>query len=69
MEQKNTCALKLSTCAGEAVLSAFLALNGCTPKENVGVVSGNIEDTIKNVGLLCRSAFNRVDDVMLDIIK
>lgn len=66
---KNTCSLKLSTCAGEAVLSAFLALNGCTPKENVGVVSGTIEDTIKNVGLLCRSAFNRVDDVMLEIIK
>lgn len=66
---KNTCALKLSTCAGEAVLSAYLALNGCIPKENVGVVSGTIEDTIKNVGLLCRSAFNKVDDVMLDIIK
>lgn len=66
---KNTCALKLSTCAGEAVLSAYLALNGCIPKENVGVVSGTIEDTIKNVGLLCRSAFKKVDDVMLDIIK
>lgn len=65
---KDTCALKLSTCAGEAVLSAFMALNGTVVRPDIGVVGSDIEDTIKNIGKLCQGAFKKVDEVMLEII-
>lgn len=65
---KNTCSLKLSTSAGEAVLSAHLALENMFVSPNVGVVGNTIEETIQNIGRLSRQGFSEVDDVMLEII-
>lgn len=66
---KETCSLKLSTSAGEAVISALLALEGIIVKPNVGIVGSSIECTIKNVGTLCKEGLIQVDDVIVGIIQ
>lgn len=65
---KESCSMKLSTCAEESVVAAYLALNGMITDANVGVVGGSIEETILNVGKLSKEAFTQVDEVVLDII-
>lgn len=66
---KESCALKLSTSAGEAVIAAYLANEGIIVRSNTGIISSSIEDTIKNVGILCRDGFTEIDSEILDIIK
>ncbi len=66
---KENCALKLSSSAGEAVLSAFLALENVIVKPNIGIVGKTIEDTIKNVGILCKEGLIQANDVIVSIIK
>lgn len=65
---KESCSMKLSTCAEESVVAAYLALEGMITDANVGVVGGSIEETILNVGKLSKEAFTQVDEVVLDII-
>ncbi len=62
---KETCALKLSTSASEAIISAYLASNGVVVKKNVGIVGETVEDTIRNVGVLARNSFSKVDDLII----
>lgn len=66
---KESCSMKLSTSAEEAIIAAYLAVNGMISKENVGVVGATIEETISNIGRLSREGFKDVDNVMLDIIE
>lgn len=66
---KETCALKLSTSAGEAVLSAFLALENIIVKPNIGIIGKSIDETIKNVGTLCKEGLTLADDVIVGIIQ
>ncbi|MDR7855597.1 L-serine ammonia-lyase, iron-sulfur-dependent, subunit alpha [Tissierella sp.] len=66
---KENCALKLSSSAGEAVLSAFLALENVIVKPNIGIVGNNIEETIKNVGTLCKEGLIQANDVIVGIIQ
>lgn len=66
---KETCAFKLSTSAGEAVLSAYLANENIIAEPNVGIIGKSIEDTIKNVGILCRDGLTDTDMVIVDIMK
>ncbi|MDO5027633.1 MAG: L-serine ammonia-lyase, iron-sulfur-dependent, subunit alpha [Bacillota bacterium] len=66
---KESCSMKLSTCAEESVVASYLALNGMITDANVGVVGNSIEETILNVGKLSKEAFNTVDDVMLEVIN
>ena len=65
---KETCALKLSTSAGEAVLSAYLACDDVIAKCNTGILGGTIEETIRNIGTLCKKGFSGADEVIVDII-
>lgn len=66
---KESCSMKLSTSAEEAIISAYLAVNGMISDKSTGVVGKTIEETISNIGKLSRTAFKNVDDVMLEIIK
>jgi L-cysteine desulfidase len=66
---KDSCSLKLSTSAEEAVLSAFLALKGTIVNPNIGIIGDNVEETIKNIGNLSHEAFTTVDDVMINILN
>lgn len=65
---KETCALKLSTSGAEAVISAYLAVNGVIVAKNKGIVGETVEETIRNVGRVCKKGLYKVDEVMLDII-
>ncbi|HGG0416252.1 TPA: serine dehydratase subunit alpha family protein [Clostridium sporogenes] len=64
---KGSCAIKLSTSASEAVISAYLALNDIIVPNNTGIIGNNVEDTINNLGMLCKDGFYKADDVMLSI--
>lgn len=66
---KETCALKLSTSAEEAVLSAYLAMENIIVKPKVGIIADTIEETIKNVGILCNDGLIDTDTVILEILK
>lgn len=66
---KESCALKLSTSAGEAVLAAYLANEGIIVRSNTGIIGTSIEETIKNLGILCRGGFTEIDSEIIDIIK
>lgn len=66
---KESCAFKLSTSAGEAVIAAYLANEGIIVRSNTGIIAASIEDTIKNVGILCRDGFTEIDSEIIDIIK
>lgn len=66
---KETCAFKLATSASEAVISAYLANENVVIRNNVGIIGNSIEDTIKNVGVLAKECFNKVDNVIIGMIK
>ncbi|EHL18153.1 hypothetical protein HMPREF9630_01148 [Peptoanaerobacter stomatis] len=66
---KDNCSLKLASSASEAVISSYLALNGVIVNKNVGIIGCDIENTIKNVGILCNQGFKYSDDIMLNIIR
>ena len=66
---KDNCSLKLSVCASEAVVSSYLALNGVIVRNKVGIISDSVENTIKNVGILCNQGFKYSDDILLELIK
>ena len=66
---KDTCAFKLSTSAEEAVLSAYLAMEGVIAEKNVGIVGESIEDTIKNLGYLCEEGLDHADSAIINIIN
>lgn len=66
---KETCSFKLSTSAGEAVLSAYLALENVIVKPNIGIIGSNIEETIEGLGILCKDGLSQTDNVILNIIK
>ncbi|MCT7443372.1 L-serine ammonia-lyase, iron-sulfur-dependent, subunit alpha, partial [Escherichia coli] len=54
---KGSCAIKLSTSASEAVISAYLALNDIIVPNNTGIIGNTVEDTINNLGMLCKDGF------------
>ncbi|NLM06170.1 MAG: serine dehydratase subunit alpha family protein [Tissierellia bacterium] len=66
---KGSCSMKLASSAEESIISAYLAINGVISEENVGILGGSIEETIKNIGKLSREAFGKIDDLILEIIE
>lgn len=65
---KDDCAMKLCTCAGEAVLSAQLALGGSIIQKTDGIISQRVEDTIKNVACLSKEGMSTVDMKIINIM-
>lgn len=65
---KESCSMKLSTSVEEAIIAAYLALNGVISQANVGIVGETIEDTISNIGRLSHEGFKATNEVILDII-
>lgn len=64
---KESCAMKLSTSSAESVLSAYLALNDTVVPIKTGIIGDTVEKTIRNLETLCKDAFVKVDDAMIDI--
>lgn len=66
---KDTCSFKLSTSAEEAVITAYLAIEGVIAEQNVGIVGNSVEETIRNLGYLCEEGFDKADSAMINIIN
>lgn len=66
---KESCSMKLSTSAGEAVISAYLAMAGNIVPSQSGIVTGTIENAIRNIGFLCEKGLTKTDEVLIDIIS
>lgn len=66
---KETCAFKLSTSAGEAVIAAYLAKEGVIVRPNIGIIGNSIENTIENVGILCKEGLAQADTIIVEMIK
>lgn len=66
---KETCALKLSTSAGEAVLAAYLACENVIAKANIGILGSTAEETIKNLGTLCNKGLTFTNEVIVGIMS
>lgn len=65
---KPSCALKLSTAAGTAVLAALFSIKGCIVKHRAGIIGASIEETVKNIGALSTQGMIDVDRIILKII-
>lgn len=66
---KDTCALKLSTSAEEAILSAFLAKENIMVRPNIGIIGETIEESIKNLEVLCKEGFYNTDSTIVQILN
>ena len=66
---KASCATKIATGVYAAFDSSMLALNDKYLHGGDGIVAHNIEDTIKNVGILSQKGMNTTDDVILGIMQ
>lgn len=65
---KDGCAMKLATCAGEAVTAARLSLSGVVASKTDGIVSERVEDSIDNIGVLSKIGMSAVDMNVIDIL-
>lgn len=66
---KGGCAFKLATSAGESLTAAFLAKREIAIQQPEGIVAGNIEDSIKNLGLIGKVGMSDLDRAMLSIVE
>lgn len=65
---KESCALKPSTSAGEAVLAAYLACSNIIVPEAAGIVGMTAEETVRNIGIICEKSLAKADEVLVDIL-
>ena len=65
---KESCSMKLSTSAGEAVISAYLARADIIVPKNTGIISGSVEQTIKSVETLCKNGLKETEEVLVQIL-
>jgi len=66
---KGGCSLKLSTAAAEAIISAQLARHGVVIGCTDGIISGSVEDTIRNLGRLSWPGMAGVEEAIVDIMS
>lgn len=65
---KPACAMKISSGVSTAVMSAMLAMNGKCVSEAEGIVSKDIDTTIKNLTVIGREAMQETDRLVLKIM-
>ena len=65
---KGGCALKLSTSAGEAIISALLARQGVIIESKDGIVSSTVEKTIRNLCELSGAGMANTDNTILKVM-
>ena len=66
---KASCATKIATGIYAAFDSSMLALNNKCLHGGEGIISNDIEQTIKNIGVLAQSGMKKTDEVILDIMQ
>jgi L-cysteine desulfidase len=65
---KGGCALKLATAAGSAVQAALLALHGVSAPALEGILGPTPDQTLVNLGRLCREGMTTTGRTILDIL-
>lgn len=65
---KPDCALKVATCLNIACISAYMAMNNITVKDNEGIVEKNAVDTINNFIKISDEGSNMLDNIVLNIM-
>ncbi len=65
---KPGCALKIATSVGAAMRAASFALSGIGASAHDGIVSGNVEETLKNLGELGADGMAGANQVILDML-
>jgi len=65
---KDSCSLKLATSAAEGVMASYLSLEDVYANDNIGIVGENIEQTIKNIGILRTDGLKDTDKTIVELI-
>lgn len=66
---KGSCALKVSAAAGEAYVSAMMALAGYGASEDEGIISLSLPKTAKSIETLCKIGMPNVDSTILKLLQ
>ena len=66
---KASCATKIATGIYAAFDSSMLALNNKYLQGGDGIISSNVEETIKNIGVLSQAGMKKTDEVILGIMQ
>ncbi len=66
---KASCAMKIATGVYSAFDSSMLALSKRALHEGEGIVGKDVEETIKNIGILAKSGMKETDEVILNIME
>lgn len=64
----NSCSMKVSTAVSAAYKATVLALNGTCVSGDDGLVANDVEESIRNIGLLASKGMQQTDDEVLDIM-
>ncbi len=65
---KPSCALKIASGVSTATLSALMAIEDGVVTAREGIIDENIDQTIRNLGLIGTSGMNETDRIVLDIL-
>ena len=66
---KGSCALKVSTAAGEAFISAELALGGIQDPGEQGMISSDFVGSARNIGIFSRNGLSAADSSLISILQ
>lgn len=66
---KESCALKVSFAAECAVISGNMAMNKTGIRTGSGIVTDNIDENIRNIGLINNLGMKEADNIMLGILS
>jgi len=64
----NSCAMKVSTSATAAYKAVLMALEGIRVMENEGIVAGDVDQSIANLGELACRGMVQTDEQILQIM-
>ncbi len=65
---KPSCAMKIASGVGSALMSAMLAVNGRSPSESEGIICDDIDRTIHNLTSIGKEAMRQTDAYVLEIM-
>lgn len=65
---KPSCAMKISSGVSTAMMSAMLAMNGKCVTSTEGIISDDVDATIRNLTMIGRDAMNETDRLVLRIM-
>ncbi len=65
----SACSMKVSTCASAAVKAALMATSDLGVTAHEGIIGVDAEQTIANLGQLCREGMQQTDQQIIAIMR